>query len=145
MSNTHKIHDFTLLQIIAAGSILMGLTMLGLGGVGHLLGNLTGQGSVTSVTAEETAGVIAPAMIAAAPHAAAPVLEGTSTAAGITIILGMILILSGLMLHALLLLRMGTERSVPVHVKERRRETVERGARMQRAIEVFWVEQEIRL
>jgi hypothetical protein len=144
MSNTQKIYNFSLLQILAAGSILMGLTMLGLGGVGHLLGNLTGQGATTLVAAEETTGVIAPT-IAAVSHAAAPVLVGTSTAAGITIILGMILILSGLMLHALLLLRIGTERNVPIHVKERHRETVERGARMQRAIEVFWVEQEIRL
>ena len=144
MSNTHPSIDFSLLQIIAAGSILMGLTMLGLGGVGHLLGDLTGQGAVTAIAAEETAGVIT-TTIAAAAHTAAPVLEGTSTAAGITIILGMILILSGLLLHALLLLRMRAERTVPVHGVERRRETVDRGARMQRAIEVFWVEQEIRL
>lgn len=61
------------------------------------------------------------------------------------IIVGMMLILCGLMLHALLLLRMSTDRKVPIHVRERERKTVERGARMQRAIEVFWVEQEIRL
>ncbi|TSC59806.1 MAG: hypothetical protein Greene041662_377 [Candidatus Peregrinibacteria bacterium Greene0416_62] len=144
MSNTHPSIDFSLLQIIAAGSILMGLTLLGLGGVGHLLGNLSGQGTVALVPAETVVGEIT-AMIAATPHAAAPILAGTSTAAGITIILGMILILSGLFLHALLLLRIRTERNVPVHGKERDRKTVERGARMQRAIEVFWVEQEIRL
>lgn len=144
MSKTHPNTDFTLLQILAAGSIVMGLTMLGLGGLGHLLGNITGQGTVTMMPAEETAGETT-LTIAAAPHAAVPILEGTSTAAGITIILGMIFILCGLLLHALLCLRMRTERTVPVHAKERRRETVKRGARMQRAIEVFWVEQEIRL
>lgn len=144
MSKTHTITDFSLVQIIAAGSILMGLMLLGIGSVGHLLGNLTGQDAVALAPAEEAAGQMT-SMIIAAPHAAAPVLEGTSTAAGITIILGMILILSGLFLHALLLLRMRTERSVPIHVKERDHKTMERGARMQRAIEVFWVEQEIRL
>ena len=89
--------------------------------------------------------------LAPLPHAAAPVIAGTSHTPpgvqlpGITIILGMMMILSGLLLHALLLLRMRTERTVAVHGKERHRETVERSARMQRAIEVFWVEQEIRL
>lgn len=140
MQKTHSMIDFSLLQMIAAGSILMGLAMLGFGGVAHLVGNLTGQG----------AGAVMPAAAefgenTATIHAAAPILAGTSTAAGVTIILGMILILSGLFLHALLLLRTRTERTVPIHIKERERATVERGARMQRAIEVFWVEQEIRL
>lgn len=144
MSNTQSTTDFGLLKIIAAGSILMGLMLVGLGGMGHLLGNLTGQGSVTLVSEETVVGETT-ATISTAPHAAAPVLEGTSDGVGITIILGMILILSGLLLHALLLLRMRKERTVPVHGIERHRETVERGARMQRAIEVFWVEQEIRL
>ena len=122
----------------------MGLILMGLGGIGHLLGDLTGQGQILSAAADAVQGEPA-ATIASAPHAAAPILQGTSTAAGIMIIVGMMLILCGLMLHALLLLRMSTDRKVPIHVRERERKTVERGARMQRAIEVFWVEQEIRL
>lgn len=122
----------------------MGLILMGLGGIGHLLGDLTGQGQTISTAAEVVDGELT-ATIAAAPHAAAPILKGTSAGAGIMIIVGMMLILCGLMLHALLLLRISTDRKVPIHIRERDRKTVERGARMQRAIEVFWVEQEIRL
>ncbi len=124
----------------------MGLTLLGLGGLGHLAGNLTGQGGIVQYAVVPETGVLAsPAATIAAAHASAPIIAGTSNAAGITIILGMMLILTGLLLHALLLLRTGMDRNVPVHIKERDRKTVERNARNQRAIEVFWVEQTIRL
>ena len=146
MSNTLHIPRLSTLQILIAGSILMGLTLLGLGGLGHLAGNLTGQGGIVQYAiTQETGMLAAPAATIAAAHSAAPIIAGTSNMAGMTIILGMILILTGLFLHALLLLRTGMDRKVPVHAVERERKTVERGARNQRAIEVFWVEQVIRL
>ena len=146
MSNTHPLEHHSMLQILIAGSILMGLTLLGLGGLGHLAGNLTGQGGIVQYAITQETGMLAvPAATISAAHSAAPIIAGTSNMAGITIILGMILILTGLFLHALLILRMGLNRNVPVHAVERDRKTVERGARNQRAIEVFWVEQTIRL
>jgi hypothetical protein len=146
MSNTHILDHRSTLQILIAGSILMGLTLLGLGSLGHLAGNLTGQGGIVQYAITQETGMLAvPAATISAAHSAAPIIAGTSNVAGMTIILGMILILTGLLLHALLLLRAGLDRTVPVHTKERDRKTVERGARNQRAIEVFWVEQTIRL
>jgi len=125
----------------------MGLTLLGLGGFAHLTASLTGQGSTMeyAIPEEVTAPAAPQATIAPAPHGAAPIVTGTSTLAGVTIILGMILILTGLLLHALLLLRVHGERNVPVRVTEHARTTVKRSGRNQRAIEVFWVEQTIRL
>ncbi len=146
MSNTHILDHHSTLQILIAGSILMGLTLLGLGGLGHLAGNLTGQGGIVQYAITQETGMLAvPAATISAAHSAAPIITGTSNMAGLTIILGMILILTGLLLHALLLLRAGLDRKVPVHGVERDRKTVERGARNQRAIEVYWVEQTIRL
>jgi hypothetical protein len=132
-------HHGTTLQILTAGAILMGLTLLGLGGLAHLTGQVTGQGAISAMQK------IPPATIVQATHAAAPIIEDTSTTAGLTIVLGMLLILIGLALHALLLLRLHAEKTVPVHSKVRGEKNVPRSARAQRSIEVFWVEEEIRL
>jgi hypothetical protein len=147
MSNTHTANDHCTLQILVIGSMLMGLTFLGLGGVAHLTASITGQGSIVQYAVQPETGVLQEPQATLAPvaHSAAPILAGTSTLAGVTIVLGMMLILTGLLLHALLLLRTQKDRIVPVHAAARDRTTVERNARHQRAIEVYWVEQTIRL
>ena len=128
-----KTHIQKGIQVATAIAVIGGLVLLMQGDARRLSGALTGQGSTVVEQSDATL------------HAAAALEEYQQASAGIAIIVGMLLILIGLMLHALLLIRISHDRPVTVHGPGREHETLERGARKQRAIEVFWIEESIRL
>lgn len=132
-------------KILVAGSIALGIALL-LTSEPTVQGQISGQGSTLPSSRVITEGTIVhEALLKPMTHASAPIRQKDTAAGTATIIIGMCLIASGLLLHALFVLYSSKDRRVPVHSIERSRTTIEREARAQRSIEVYWVEQVIRL
>lgn len=130
---THASADAT--KILVGIILLTGFTILGAAGVEELHGQVitSGQGAVT-----ETLPLMRSAELRPAPlHAAAPQMQPSAVPAGLQLVGGMLLILLGFLLHALVIRTRHADRSIPVHQAPRKPR--------QERMEIFWVDQVIEL
>ena len=136
--NTHDAHRTK--RRTGSALLMTGLlsVMLGSGLRGQYSASLSGKGSmVTEKPAQEVQLVQG--------HAAAMVIQDENPASGIGMIaFGMLMMLLGFGLHALIVLREHEEdRSVPVHVRTRKHDAKE-PRKTRRQFDVIWVERTIR-
>ncbi len=134
MSNTDV--QTTFHRIMAGSLLLAGFAVLTLATQTHLFAQATSQGSSLRnlPTAPDVRYEAAPTVLPAIP-----VSSGWSE--GTLIVIGMVLILIGLGIHAALTLR--TER--PVHVTDVSGKKSEGPSRLRRNIDVIWIERKFRV